>query len=584
VPETANQRLFHEAVAHSINLSRYGAGVVRQIIGLLNATDDRLTAALAAALAQVEPSSFTVGRLESLLGSVREINAAAYRAAFGAIPGEMRTLADYEAAYQVDLLANVLPGDVQLEFQLFRVSVDQVYAAAISRPFQGGLLKDWAASAEANRLTTIRNAIRSGFVEGRTTDQIIRDIRGTKAKGYRDGRLDGSRRGLAAIVQTALSHTAETAREEVYEANGDVIKAARWVSTLDTQTSPPCRLRDGLLYTADKAHKPIGHKVPWLAGPGRLHFCCRSVSSPVTKSFRELGLDIDEIGPGTRASMDGQVAADLTYGDWLKKQSAARQDEILGPARAALMRKGGLPFDSFYSPRGEVLTLDQLRQRDAAAFRKAGLDQPEPKSPPPSQAPKPAAPTLAEINAKHDRDMRAYTLTEGRKSGTEHLVVYDAATGKAYAPVSDGKKSSVAFPPWLLDELRNPQNQLVLHHNHPSSGSLSKPDLMVLASYPGARSIWAHGHNGSSYYAEPAKKPITSEAYNIAFNETQGWLQGLIRTGQIATQDAIDTFHHAILLLLAKRGVVNYQADLQGASLAAFQRARPLIDEYLSNA
>ena len=93
MPETANERLFHEAVAHSINLSRYSSGVVRQIIGLLNATDDRLTAALAAALAQVEPSSFTVGRLESLLGSVREINAAAYRAAFGAIPGEMRTLA-----------------------------------------------------------------------------------------------------------------------------------------------------------------------------------------------------------------------------------------------------------------------------------------------------------------------------------------------------------------------------------------------------------------------------------------------------------------------------------------------------------
>ena len=584
MPETANERLFHEAVAHSINLSRYGAGVVRQIIGLLNATDDRLTAALAAALAQVEPSSFTVGRLESLLGSVREINAAAYRAAFGAIPGEMRTLADYEAAYQLDLLANVLPGDVQLKFQLFRVSIDQVYAAAISRPFQGGLLKDWAASAEANRLTTIRNAIRSGFVEGRTTDQIIRDIQGTKAKGYRDGRLDGSRRGLAAIVQTALSHTAATAREEVYGANGDVIKAVRWVSTLDTRTSPPCRLRDGLRYTADKDHKPIGHKVPWLAGPGRLHFNCRSVSSPVTKSFRELGLDIDEIGPGTRASMDGQVPGDLTYGDWLKKQSAARQDEILGTARAALMRKGGLPFDSFYSPRGDVLTLDQLRQRDAAAFRKAGLDQPEPKSPPPAQAPKPAAPTLAEINAKHDRDMRAYTLTEGRKSGTEHLVVYDAATGKAYAPVSDGKKSSVAFPPWLVEEIKKPQNQIVLHHNHPRSSSFSKADLLIPANYPGAKSIWAHGHNGSSYYAEPAQQQLTHLTYDTAFNETQRWMQGLVSSGKLEAQDAIDTFYHAISLLLEKRGYITYKADLQGESLVAFNRARTLIDEFLSNA
>lgn len=71
--------------------------------------------------------------------------------------------------------------------------------------------------------------------------------------------------------------------------------------------------------------------------------------------------------------MDGQVPADLTYGQWLAKQSAARQDDILGAGRGKLLRDGGIPMDQMYSPRGDLLTLDQLRARDASAFRRAGL-------------------------------------------------------------------------------------------------------------------------------------------------------------------------------------------------------------------
>ncbi|MGT2493119.1 hypothetical protein ACU4GD_28060 [Cupriavidus basilensis] len=56
-------------------------------------------------------------------------------------------------------------------------------AAALSRPFQGRLLKEWASNIEADRMVRIRDAIRIGFVEGQTTDQIIRRVRGTRAKG-----------------------------------------------------------------------------------------------------------------------------------------------------------------------------------------------------------------------------------------------------------------------------------------------------------------------------------------------------------------------------------------------------------------
>ncbi|MFD1690664.1 hypothetical protein ACFSHR_26830 [Azotobacter chroococcum] len=142
-----------------------------------------------------------------------------------------------------------------------------------------------------------------------------------------------------AVVQTAIGHTASVAREQFVETNQDIIKAERWVSTLDNKTSEPCRIRDRLQYAVG-THKPVGHKIPWLAGPGRIHWNCRATSTPVTKSWRELGIPIDEMSPGERASMDGQLPAETTYSQWLQRQSAARQDQVLGPERGRLLREG----------------------------------------------------------------------------------------------------------------------------------------------------------------------------------------------------------------------------------------------------
>jgi hypothetical protein len=93
---------------------------------------------------------------------------------------------------------------------------------------------------------------------------------------------------------------------------------------------------------------------------------------PIIKSYEALRLS-KGLPEGTRASMDGQVPQSTNYGDWIKSQSAARQDEALGPTRGKLLRDGGLSIDSFYNDKGLELTLAQLRERDAAAFARAGL-------------------------------------------------------------------------------------------------------------------------------------------------------------------------------------------------------------------
>jgi len=370
---TVNEQLRDADIGHQVDLSRYSNDVVRRIIALLNKVDPDLFAQLTEALERLPAESFTVERLEQLLYSVRELNVQAYAQVGQQLTEELQKFVDYEVGYQMQLFRSVIPAQVLLQVDVAAVGIEQVYAAAMSRPFQGRLLKEWASSIEAGRMARIRDAVRIGYVENQSVSQIVQRIRGTRARGYEDGILEIDRRHAESIVRTAVSHTAQVTRNRFLEANSDLIKAEQWTATLDSRTTQECRIRDGLRYTP-VTHQPIGHKVPWLAGPGALHWCCRSTSTPITKSWKELtGVDIEEFSPATRASMDGQVPDETTYGSWLKKQSAERQDDILGPTRGKLMREGGLDLDRFYNEKGRYLTLDEMRQRDAAAFERAGL-------------------------------------------------------------------------------------------------------------------------------------------------------------------------------------------------------------------
>jgi hypothetical protein len=365
---TVNETLRDEGIAHSVSLDQYKLGVVRRIIALLNRSDANLTAALAEALERMPAGSFTIERLEGLLDEVRSINEAAYNQVLEALQGELRGLAGYEMQWQTDLFTATVPEPVLVRFPIISISAEQIYAAAMARPFQGRLLRNWGKEIAADRMVKVRNAVRTGYLEGKTTDQIVRSIRGTRAAGYADGFLERPRRDLASVVRTAISHTAAVARENFNTANAGIIESEDWTSTLDNRTSAPCRIRDKLPYAVG-THKPIGHKVPWLEGPGRIHFNCRSTSTPRTKSWRDLGIPIDEMTPGQRGSMDGQVPADTNYADWISRQSTERQEQVLGPVRAKMLRDG-MSMEEFYSPAGAFLTLEQLRERDIKTFAK----------------------------------------------------------------------------------------------------------------------------------------------------------------------------------------------------------------------
>ncbi|KNY20438.1 hypothetical protein AKJ13_22320 [Methylobacterium sp. ARG-1] len=348
-------------VSHSVGLQRLGTGILRRILALLNRTDADLVEQIRTRLDGVEPGTFdtdfATGRLKGLLDAVRALNADVYARIQAALLKEGLNLASYEAEYQ----SNVLAEHVPVRLDIVQPTTEQLQAIVMKRPFQGRVLREWAQGLEQGRTTKVHDAIRIGMVEGETVDQIVRRVRGTQAMGYKDGVLEITRRDAEAVVRTAVNHIASGASEAVYERNADLISGVRWVSVLDSRTTAVCQARDGKVYEPGKGPRPPAH------------WNCRSTTTPVTKSFRDLGIDLDEVDAGTRASMNGQVPADLTYGAWLAKQPASLQDEVLGKAKGLLFRKGGLTVDKFVDRSGHAYTLDELRRREAGAFRKAGL-------------------------------------------------------------------------------------------------------------------------------------------------------------------------------------------------------------------
>jgi SPP1 gp7 family putative phage head morphogenesis protein len=359
---TANEALLDAQVRHAIYVQRFGGGQVNRFIALLNRADADVVDIIKVRVAKIAERGYDTGpattkRLNAVLDAIREVTAQAYADAGKELTAQLTDFVIYERDWQIAQIEQPLPVAVQV----IQPTAEVVTAAALKRPFQGRLLKEWLAGVEEAKAARVRDAIRLGLVEGETIDQMVRRIRGTRPRQYQDGLLEIDRRGAAAMVRTAVNHTSNAARDSVFAANDFLLNGVRWVSTLDARTTPICQARDGKVYPTNSGPRPPAH------------IGCRSATVAALKSWRELGLNIDDVPAPTRASLNGQVPGDLTYGEWLKRQPAAFQDDVLGTSKGKLFRLGELPVDRFVDRAGRELTLAELRVKEPAAFRRAGL-------------------------------------------------------------------------------------------------------------------------------------------------------------------------------------------------------------------
>lgn len=134
---------------------------------------------------------------------------------------------------------------------------------------------------------------------------------------------------------------AEEARDATYKENSRLFSGYRYVGTLDSRTCLVCGELDG------KVFKTL-EEAPELPA----HHNCRCLYLPEIKGLE--GFDEDD----ERASADGPVPANMSYGDWLKTQTDDVVRDILGPTRFA-MYKGGAEVSAFVTD-GRTLSIKQL--------------------------------------------------------------------------------------------------------------------------------------------------------------------------------------------------------------------------------
>ena len=396
---TINEEYRDAAIRHQIGLRRYSAGLATRIARLLEEADAELTLKLRQRLAKFEgkPVDFTSARWKALINDIREARAEVMKQYKELSRAELGTLSVLEASRELTLLTSSIPFEVAFA----TVAADQLRAITTSRPFQGKLLNDWFKELERQDGERLMAAIRLGMVEGETTDAIVTRVIGTRANKYADGILAITRRNANAIVRTAVNHISNSARNMIWEENSDIISARVWVATLDGRTTAVCRARDGHGAPIGKASLPPGLPalIPRDARPPA-HINCRSImvayidgvgligNRPFVRDtrtrdrrevdFRKLakqqGLSIQDVRRAWAEKYVGQVPASTNYQDFLSRQPATFQDEVLGRTKGLLFRKGSLQLDQFVDRRGNELTLSQLADTRPEAFIKAGLD------------------------------------------------------------------------------------------------------------------------------------------------------------------------------------------------------------------
>jgi SPP1 gp7 family putative phage head morphogenesis protein len=381
---------------NAIDLNRYSNSVARRVINAYNDIIIDATNQLRVIDDLAAPDK--AARLRGLLAQLKESLAGWAGDATELTATELQGLAELQSEFVTDQLRKVLPAGsrdavrtVEISPQFAQTVVttdptqlnvvalsDDLFAAVQGAPAtfsltaakgatitlpNGEVLTKAFRGIAVDQAEQFSQVVRNGLLTGETTPSIAKRLIGNlqfgeEAKTVRQLVAAGGQatavadNQVMALVRTSINQVANTASQQVYEANQDITKKYRYVATLDSRTSSICAALDGREFEYGKGPMPPQH------------FNCRSTTVPI--------IDPDILPPSTiakRASADGPVPINTSYGQWLKDQPLKTQQDVLGPGKVPyfnrLVDKYGArdAMAKLVRDDGSELTLDQLRKR-----------------------------------------------------------------------------------------------------------------------------------------------------------------------------------------------------------------------------
>ncbi|MCP4900888.1 MAG: hypothetical protein GY906_28305 [bacterium] len=394
---TSNEKLFDLYLRHQIRLQGLSKKQERQLIKLMNKADAKLNRTVTARLRALGPGKLKLGAFRKEVNLLRKEIIALVGQKIGEVIGDV---AEIELAAGKNFIESAVP----IEFNAKAPDPATVQATLRRAAFGGDemalTLTKWMqqlTTADSNR---IMGAVAAGLQNGEDIEQIVRRVGNATAL---------TRNNVNALVRTAVNHASNTARNEVFKANSDIITALRWVSTLDGRTSAICRARDGDVGPVPGKEYPAG--TTWTLDPPEAqppaHVRCRSIKVAVldgegiddtlgnrpfvrdtrTRRVREKNFREDahkkvgdeawkKMSPADRNGMIrdmrrdwvktnvGTAPAGTTYEQWLRQQPRSFQNEVLGVEKAKMWRDpdNNLTMDNFVDSLGRERTIAEMQR------------------------------------------------------------------------------------------------------------------------------------------------------------------------------------------------------------------------------
>jgi len=270
--------------------------------------------------------------------------------------------ASYEEHNKIASFDGRVPG-----FNHVALSAAQMKSLVTETKVGGKLLNEWVGDNFSNILKAdFKTKITSGMLMGQSYKEMLKQFDSGVYKRFSND--------MEGLTRTYVQSVNVNAMHDVAKANDDIIKGWKWNSVAENRTCIRCLSLD----SRDKIY-PIdgGPEMP-------LHIRCRCFPEYITKSFREMGLDIDEIKdsykpytirgeiqPVTGKIKPGKIGVGGgkmistgrflgTYEDYFKGVSPAVKQQILGPTRYELWKSGKVSLSNMASKGGDIHLIKDL--------------------------------------------------------------------------------------------------------------------------------------------------------------------------------------------------------------------------------
>lgn len=257
-----------------------------------------------------------------------------------------RQMIDEVLSIEPELFGNELKKHVKINFEYNIPDAAILKRAVFEMPVDAGhLFEDLMKRYDQMTKDYVISEIRAGIVSGENTGELITRLSGPTSV------LSIATASAERMVKSVVMHAMNTARLELYKSNSDLVKKVQYVATLDPRTCPVCGSLDGKTWALDEQHP---------SPP--MHYNCRCVLAPITKGWKELGIDKEDAPETVRSSLNGNVPEGMDYKEWLAKQSEKVQKEILGTTRYK-MYKNGMQIERMVR-NNRILSIEEIRQKE----------------------------------------------------------------------------------------------------------------------------------------------------------------------------------------------------------------------------